>query len=276
MLHVKYHKHPCPSRYIFAFVNTMFLLIQSSQCSFLTLCSKWIFITVVQENSESDLQDTEALLYFLRFVLSAYLWKSQIVLVLPSNVSLYHIYSFHAVCARVHVHLFVHVCMCVCAHLCACVYVCVSREWSTALALFSSSLPRDKETIQRERGIGGRGREKSDRRTFQNIWLWNFGGRCYIAPNICCFVAKATPTKDYNNEIQHRYCCGNQLLIQQFVCISAPQSFTCYCETGADTGGDSFPQVETPVNQKEGRAEQTAATQSFPLPLPQAHKHTHA
>lgn len=47
---------------------------------------------------------------------------------------------------------------------------------------------------ERERGLKERKIERrtSDRRSFQNSRSWNVGGRCHIAPNICCSVGTAT------------------------------------------------------------------------------------
>ena len=67
--------------------------------------------------------------------------------------------------------------------------------------VFKFSSPEYKETIDLEKGRekteregerdeeieNDRERERSDRRTFQNIWFWNVGGRWHIASNICCF-----------------------------------------------------------------------------------------
>lgn len=39
-----------------------------------------------------------------------------------------------------------------------------------------------------------------DRNTFQNILNWNFGGRCYTAPNICFFVSMGTTAQWFNNK----------------------------------------------------------------------------
>lgn len=39
-----------------------------------------------------------------------------------------------------------------------------------------------------------------DSNPFQNILVWNFGGRCYIAPNICYPVSVVTTAKWLNTE----------------------------------------------------------------------------
>lgn len=39
-----------------------------------------------------------------------------------------------------------------------------------------------------------------DTNAFQNILNWNFGGRCYTAPNICFFVSMGTTAHWFNNK----------------------------------------------------------------------------